>query len=330
MSLHAALTACLLFTSADAFSLGSSFVPRHGAASSSSPALCQARGLSMAMTTPKPDTKSKFAPLAVPGSDTPTKKNKEDAAADDKGEWRMDLAEPKLESECGADYIPLLTALKLGNYEEADQLTRDLLIWIGGEGTRKRGFVYFAEVPGLPRKDMETIDRLWVAYSKGKFGFSVQKEIWNSRNVKGDFSKFVAVIDWNVGPCGGCVKQCSGCPGTLKRWTGVGSGGNEYVYDLAKAKKGHLPLTSALRGTYLLKKLLAHPAFGTEKTMGDALVTADFRSKNPGNSGGMGASNWVGGSYSGVQPVFEEIRIAASKVKMDVSNYAKKKNPWDV
>lgn len=27
-------------------------------------------------------------------------------------------------------------------------------------------------------------------------------------------------------------------------------GGNEYCYDLTKAKKGHLPLTSALRGTY--------------------------------------------------------------------------------
>ena len=29
-------------------------------------------------------------------------------------EWRMDLPEPVISSDCGADYIPLLTALKLG------------------------------------------------------------------------------------------------------------------------------------------------------------------------------------------------------------------------
>jgi len=200
----------------------------------------------------------------------------------------MEIPEPKIESECGADYIPLLTALKLANYEEADQLTRDLLIWIGGEGTRKRGFVYFAEAPGLPTKDMQTIDRLWKTYSKGKFGYSVQKEIWNSKAVGGDFSKFVSVIDWNVGPCGGCEKQCQGCPGTLKRWTPIAQGGNEYVYDLTKAKKGHLPLTSALRGTYLLRKLLSHKAFGDEPTLGEALVTAKGTKLFQGSLGGGG------------------------------------------
>ncbi len=36
----------------------------------------------------------------------------------------------------------------------------------------------------------------------------------------------------------------------VNRWVPQGAGGNQYVYDLDKAKKGHLPLTSALRGTY--------------------------------------------------------------------------------
>lgn len=65
-----------------------------------------------------------------------------------------------------------------------------------------------------------------------------------------DFPKFVAAIEWTTGPCGGCDKICSGCPGTLKRWTPEGNSGNQFVYDLDKAKKGHLPLTSALRGTF--------------------------------------------------------------------------------
>ena len=177
----------------------------------------------------------------------PTKRVGEDAE-----EAKEVIPPPPIESECGADYMPLLQALQLERWEEADQLTRDLLIWIGGEGTRSRNFVYYAEAKNLPMKDMTTIDKLWTTYSKGKFGYSVQKAIWNSKKVKGDFNLFVSEIDWNKGPCGGCDKICSGCTGLLKRWLPVGARGNEFVYDLKKAKKGHLPLTSALRGTYLL------------------------------------------------------------------------------
>ncbi len=96
----------------------------------------------------------------IPSSQEPA------GAASSSGDWRADLPEPLIESEVGADYIPLLTSLKLGRYEEADQLTRDLLIFIAGPGARKRGFVYFAEAPKLPVKDLQTLDRLWLAYSK--------------------------------------------------------------------------------------------------------------------------------------------------------------------
>lgn len=44
------------------------------------------------------------------------------------------------------------------------------------------------------------------------------------------------------------------------RWFGA----NEFIYDVDKAPKGHLPLTSALRGTTLLKELLTHPVWETE------------------------------------------------------------------
>mmetsp|Transcript_56472 Transcript_56472/g.82865 ORF Transcript_56472/g.82865 Transcript_56472/m.82865 type:complete len:284 (+) Transcript_56472:14-865(+) len=168
------------------------------------------------------------------------------------------IAPPSIETECGADYVPLLTALQLEKWEAADQLTRDMLIWIGGEGTRERNFVYFAEAKGLPMKDMKTIDDLWTVYSKGKFGYSVQKKIWLSKKVNGDFNKFVTEINWNKAP------GASGDTGILRRWVPMGNKGNEFVYDLNKAKKGHLPLTSALRGVYLLKSLLQHPAFGNE------------------------------------------------------------------
>ena len=121
------------------------------------------------------------------------------------------IAPPSIETECGANYVPLLTALQLEKWEAADQLTRDMLIWIGGEGTRERNFVYFAEAKGLPMKDMKTIDDLWTVYSKGKFGYSVQKKIWLSKKVNGDFNKFVTEINWNKAP------GASGDTGILRR-----------------------------------------------------------------------------------------------------------------
>ena len=99
---------------------------------------------------------------ATPSPTIPTPKEPAVASAD----WRAEVPEPALESEVGADYIPLLTSLKLGRYEEADQLTRDLLVFIAGPAARKRGFVYFAEAPRLPSKDILTLDRLWLAYSQ--------------------------------------------------------------------------------------------------------------------------------------------------------------------
>jgi len=227
---------------------------------------------------------------------------------------QVEIPEPKLESECGADYIPLLTALKCGQFEEADQMTRDLLIEIGGESTQKRGFVYFSEAKRLPMKDMQTIDKLWSTYSDGKFGFSMQKRIWNSPQVKGDFNLFVQQINWTQGPCGGCESVCSGCTGTLKRWLPIGSKGNEFIYDAKKAPKGHLPLTSALRGTYLLKSLLEHPALGAEPVMGRPQTEAAVKATDPRDLQGQ---------------VTEPLQRMEA-LRFGESPYAARKQPWDV
>ncbi len=42
-----------------------------------------------------------------------------------------------------------------------------------------------------------------------------------------------------------------------RRWFGE----NEFIYDLESAPKGHLPLTSALRGTQLIKYIFMHPVW---------------------------------------------------------------------
>jgi hypothetical protein len=80
-----------------------------------------------------------------------------------------------LPSDAGMDYVPLATMLATGQYEEADQFTRDALIELAGSKKAGRSFVYFTEVKRIPSKDLATIERLWNKFSKGKFGYSVQK-----------------------------------------------------------------------------------------------------------------------------------------------------------
>jgi len=154
-----------------------------------------------------------------------------------------------LPSDVGMDYIPLATLLATGNFEEADQVTRDALIVLSGSKAAGRDFVYFTEVKNIPSTDLATIERLWNIFSKGKFGYSVQKKKWQIS--KGDFELFCRKIGWTT--MDGEVER-------KKRWFG----NSEFTYDLKKAPEGHLPLTSALRGTTLLKKLLSHPVWDND------------------------------------------------------------------
>ncbi|GMI47830.1 hypothetical protein TrCOL_g12332 [Triparma columacea] len=151
-----------------------------------------------------------------------------------------------LPSDCGMDYVPLATMLATGQLAEADQFTRDALIELCGAKGKGRTFVYFTEVKDIPNTDLATMERLWNKFSGGKFGYSVQREVW--RKQKGDFEKFCRKIGWTTKD--GEVER-------KLKWFGA----SEFIYDVAKAPTGHLPLTSALRGTALLKKLMEHPVW---------------------------------------------------------------------
>lgn len=159
---------------------------------------------------------------------------------------------PKIESACGFDYVPLLTALQAGEFREADQLTRDALITFAGKRAIERGYVYFTEAPKLPIEDMATLDRLWQAYSGGKFGYSVQSRCYDSKKVNRNLDELFARVGWKHKD------------GSLLRWLPEASG-DEFIYDVEKAPKGHLPLTSTLRGQQLLEGLLTHDAWALEE-----------------------------------------------------------------
>lgn len=151
-----------------------------------------------------------------------------------------------LPSDKGMDYVPLATLLATGQLAEADQFTRDALIELAGSKEQGRNFVYFTEVKHIPATDLATIERLWNCFSGGKFGYTVQKRKWKA--AKGDFETFCNRIGWTTKD--GEVER-------KKRWFGA----SEFIYDVKKAPEGHLPLTSALRGTSLIKQLLNHPVW---------------------------------------------------------------------
>lgn len=164
----------------------------------------------------------------------------------------VDVVEaPKIESACGFDFVPLLTALQAGELREADGLTRDGLIKLAGPAAVARGYVYYTEVANIPVEDMATLERLWQTYSGGKFGYAVQREAFLSKRVNKNFEDFFARIGWSN-------------DGKLLRWLPEAKQ-DEFIYDVEKAPAGHLPLTSALRGTQLLTRLLEHPAWDLEE-----------------------------------------------------------------
>jgi len=163
-----------------------------------------------------------------------------------------EIVTPKMESSVGFDFVPLLTALQTGEFREADQLTRDGLITIAGEQAQKRGFVYFSEVPKMPKEDLATIERLWNTYSEGKFGYSVQAKAFNSKRVERKLPDLYDRIGWQREDIDGNGDEKSK---KLLRWL-PDAKSDEFIYDLEKAPVGHLPLTSTLRGTQLLMNLL--------------------------------------------------------------------------
>ncbi|RCJ18535.1 hypothetical protein A6S26_28690 [Nostoc sp. ATCC 43529] len=73
-------------------------------------------------------------------------------------------------------YEQLAYYLAAGMWQEADKETDRLMLQVAGR--EKQGYLGLDDIRQFPCKDLRTIDQLWVQYSNGHFGFSVQKEIF--------------------------------------------------------------------------------------------------------------------------------------------------------
>ena len=109
-----------------------------------------------------------------------------------------------LGSEKSIDYTRLRDLLKAGNWKEADRETYRTMIRAVGKKEGKR--FKSEELLDFPCADLKTIDFLWVKYSNGKFGFSVQNRIYLEcggkfdGNYPGDtiWDKFCDRVGWQV------------------------------------------------------------------------------------------------------------------------------------
>ncbi|BBD56178.1 serine/threonine protein kinase [Planktothrix agardhii NIES-204] len=90
-----------------------------------------------------------------------------------------------LKSAKGVNYDQLEQLLKSGKWKEADQETAKKMLEVAGR--TKEGCLDKNSIDNFPCEDLRTIDKLWVKYSSGRFGFSVQKNIWLEAGSKVDY-----------------------------------------------------------------------------------------------------------------------------------------------
>ena len=122
-------------------------------------------------------------------------------------------------SEVGADYTNLRDFLDKKEFGKADYETAMKILWVAKR--EDYGRLDVLDLENLPSQDLRTINQLWLAASKERFGFSVQKQIWIDLGGKPGqyddnvFNRFIEKVEW---------------------------GENKAICFEQRAAKGHLPL----------------------------------------------------------------------------------------
>ena len=135
----------------------------------------------------------------------------------------------ELKSEKGVDYTQLRDLLAAGKWQEADEETANVML----EVAERKSEVWLREsdIDNFPCEDLRTINQLWLHYSNGKFGFSVQKEIYDSLGGTREYNSLV----WNsFGDRVGWKTEENGLDY------------DELTFNLDEAPTAHLPLLGLL------------------------------------------------------------------------------------
>jgi len=143
--------------------------------------------------------------------------------------------EVKLISAVGMDYINLRNLLATKKWKEADEETARVMSKVAGR--EKEGWLDRKSIEKFPCEDLRTIDQLWVKYSNGRFGFSVQKRIYQSLGGTREYDQKV----WEAfGDRVGWRKN--------NEWLYY----NDLTFSAEKAPEAHLPKSQELFGYEVL------------------------------------------------------------------------------
>lgn len=99
-----------------------------------------------------------------------------------------------LYSAAGVDYKRLNDLLKAKKWHKADQETWEVMRQALSQPGKK--YLFNSDLENLPCEDLQIIDQLWIKYSQGRFGFSVQLQIYE--NCGRDYGKFCADVGWDI------------------------------------------------------------------------------------------------------------------------------------
>jgi len=109
-----------------------------------------------------------------------------------------------LVSERGVDYGRLNDLLQDQDWEGANEETYGrMLEAVEQDFEQERSFIPPQKMKLFPCKDLKTIERLWVHYSDGKFGFTIQQQIWQecgspNSAYAADWDKFCIRVGWKT------------------------------------------------------------------------------------------------------------------------------------
>ncbi len=110
-----------------------------------------------------------------------------------------------LSSSLSTKYSKLEALLRAKNWENADEETALILVRAyqdeeqGCQGEELEWLDWWdmsGDIQMFPGRDLRHINNLWVKYSGGRFGFSVQKKIW--KEVREDYEAFGDRVGWRV------------------------------------------------------------------------------------------------------------------------------------
>jgi len=101
----------------------------------------------------------------------------------------------------GIDYSELERPLNQQNWREADELTRKVMLQAANRSSE--GWLRVEDIDNFPCEDLRIIDGLWVDNSEGRFGFSVQAEIYRTLGGTRDYNEnvwtnFRNEVGWRV------------------------------------------------------------------------------------------------------------------------------------